>query len=63
MKINTQIIEKLNPCLDRFNNWKFHYLDFDGDALEFLNLDKIMVIDKIWVVLKLLRDENDLFII
>ncbi len=59
--VNTEIISKWNPCKDRFDNWLKHYKDFDGDAIEFLSLDKITPQDKIWVTLRLLRDDNDLF--
>ncbi len=49
MKINTEIIKKLNPCNDRFNNYIKHYLTFNGNLEEFLSLDNITYSDKVWV--------------
>ena len=63
MRVNTKIIKAMNPCSDRLDNWLIHYKSFDGDVLEFLNLEKITSRDKIWVTLRLLRDDNDLFTI
>ena len=53
MKITEAIIEKLNPCKSRFNNFKENYKNFDGDIKEFLALDKITYDDKIWVWVRL----------
>jgi hypothetical protein len=52
--INTEEIAKFKPCDDRFNNWKANYTDFNGDVLEFLELDKITHHDKIWVAVRVL---------
>ena len=53
MKISTEIIKKLNPCTERFNNYLKHYEDFSGTLQEFLNLDKITYDDKVWVFTKI----------
>jgi hypothetical protein len=54
IKVNTSVIEGLGPCWDRFDNWLHHYGTFDGSIIEFLSLDKISAIDKIWVASRLL---------
>ncbi len=58
IQINTEVIKKLNPCEDRFNNWLMHYSNFNGDILEFLDLDKITAQDKIWLSVRLLPREQ-----
>jgi hypothetical protein len=47
----------LNPCAERFENFKREYPDFDGDILEFLSLEKITSNDKIWVAVRVLPRE------
>ena len=54
IKINTDIISKYNPCINRFNNWKTYYEEFDGDLQHFLALDNISVSDKIWVAVRVM---------
>ncbi len=54
VKVNTKVISDLKPCTDRYNNWVNHYNDFDGDILEFLELENITARDKVWVSLKIL---------
>ena len=49
MRINKDIIIKLNPCGSRFDNYLSHYKDFDGTLEEFLALDNINYSDKVWV--------------
>ena len=49
MKINTSYLESLRPCQDRLNNWREHYLNFEGTLEEFLNLENISHKDKVWV--------------
>ena len=49
MKINKDIIAKLNPCKNRFDNYLEYYSDFDGDLREFLELENITYDDKVWV--------------
>jgi hypothetical protein len=49
MRINKDIIIKLNPCESRFNNYLSYYKDFDGTLEEFLALDNITYSDKVWV--------------
>ena len=54
MKINAKIISDLKPCRDRHMNWIEHYSDFDGDILDFLELDKITAEDKVWVAVRVM---------
>jgi hypothetical protein len=54
MKLNTEMITKLNPCASRFDNFKQHNPEFDSTMVEFLKLDNITYYDKIWVATKLL---------
>jgi len=35
-------------------NWIEHYSDFDGDILDFLELDKITADDKVWVAVRVM---------
>jgi len=54
IRINTEIIEALKPCVSRLVIWRENYKDFDGDILEFLELEKISAIDKIWVTIRVM---------
>lgn len=54
MKINHDIIQAMEPCQSRYDNFKQHYPDFDGDHQDFLDLEKITYSDKIWVLAKLM---------
>jgi len=49
IRINTKIIEALKPCKDQLVIWIENYKDFDGDILEFLELENISQTNKIWV--------------
>ena len=53
MKINTDKIRALKPCLDRFNNYLNHYQDFDGSLEDFVMLENITYSDKVWVFIRL----------
>jgi len=55
MKITTQIIKKLKPCKHRLDNFLEYYSDFNGDHEEFLSMDKINHIDKLWVLLRIMK--------
>jgi len=59
MIINKEIIEKLNPCKDRFDNFVNNNPDFDGDLQAFLSLDNITYSDKVWVVTRLFTKEQN----
>ena len=59
LKINKEIIEKLNPCKDRFDNFKAQYPDFSGNLQEFLELENITYSDKVWVVTRLFTKEQN----
>lgn len=54
MKINAEIIAKLNPCTSRFENFKTQYPYFDGTLSDFVALENITYNDKIWVATRLL---------
>ena len=53
MIINKDVIEKLNPCIGSFQQGLKDYPSWEGNFIEFLDLDKINDIDKIWVFSKL----------
>ena len=55
MLINKDVIKKLNPCSDRFNNYLSHYNSFNSSVDDFLDLPNITYSDKIWVATKLLN--------
>ncbi len=56
--INTKIISELNPCTNRFDNWKKHYdtktLSKPMSYAQFLGLRNITQHDKIWVCFRLM---------
>lgn len=58
MKITTAKIEKLSPCEDRLDNFKYHYPKFKGSVETFLSLTEITHSDKIWVVCRLMTDKQ-----
>jgi hypothetical protein len=62
--VNRYVLEGLKPCQGRFDNYLKHYFDFSGDLVEFLQLDKISISDRIWVGVRLLpRFELEVFAI
>ncbi len=54
IQINSKIIAELKPCSDRYDNWLKHHDSFDGDILEFLELENIPARDKLWVAVRVL---------
>ena len=48
-QIDLSYITKLNPCTDRFDNYKNHYSEWSGNLSEFLDLTDITHKDKLWV--------------
>jgi hypothetical protein len=61
--VNTEYILSLKPCEDRLLNYLQHYTDFSGTVVDFLELDKISIKDKIWVVTRnyeILSEKNTL---
>jgi len=54
IQINTEVIKKLNPCNEPWQKWLIDYPDFDGDIVEFLELEKVKPHDKIWVAVRLM---------
>ncbi len=55
IQINTTILEGLNPCQSRLENWKQHNATFNGSFVDFLELtNEITHRDKIWVAVRLL---------
>jgi hypothetical protein len=59
MKINKEIIEKLNPCKNRFDNFLEHYKDFDNNIEDFVLLENISYSDKIWVITNLFTKQQN----
>jgi hypothetical protein len=53
LKINTEIIRKLNPCKDRFDNYLKHHESFNGNLKDFILLENITYKDKVWVFVRL----------
>jgi len=49
MKINTELIKKFKPCQDRMDNFEKEYPNYNEELSDFLQLDKITFVDKIWV--------------
>ena len=55
IRINTEIIEALKPCAAQLVVWRENHKDFDGDILDFLELEKmISARDKIWVAVRVI---------
>lgn len=50
--INKEKLRKLNPCEGRWKNYLKHYSDFEGDIVEFLELEHITPEDKVWVFIR-----------
>ena len=58
MKVTTEIIKNLNPCIDRLEHYLEHYSDFDGTIEDFLALEMLTHNDKIWVSVRLMSKEQ-----
>ena len=58
MRITTELIAGLSPCKDRFDNWKYHYGNRRPSLHKFTKLVNITHLDKIWVLIRLLSEEN-----
>jgi hypothetical protein len=58
LKINTDVIAKLDPCEDRFDNYKHYYEHRNFTLRQFLALDNITHKDKLWVVLRLADNDT-----
>ena len=56
-RINTEILQALNPCKSDFKTWLDNYNDFDGDILDALELEGLSPENKIWVAVRLLPRE------
>jgi hypothetical protein len=56
--INTKVIAELNPCKDRFDNYKYYYEHRDFTLRQFLALKNITHNDKLWVVLRLVDSDT-----
>jgi hypothetical protein len=54
IKINKDVIKKLNPCSSRFDNYLQHYDSFNGNITKFLDLENISHSDKLWVSLRVM---------
>ena len=60
MKINKEIIQKLNPCDDRFNNYVNHYGKSNFTLEDFIVFENITYSDKVWVVTRLFTKEQNI---
>ena len=58
MKISKSVIETLNPCKDRFDNYVEHYGDREFTTRQFMGLKNITQSDKLWVSFRLMPKEN-----
>lgn len=54
MRINSELIRKLGPCENRFQNFLKYYSNFNGTLRDFLFLEKISYHDKMWVMHKII---------
>jgi hypothetical protein len=54
IKINNELIKKLNLCENRHENYLKYYKNTSFSILEFLDLDNITASDKIWVMVRVL---------
>lgn len=54
MKINKEVISKLNPCKDRFDNFVKFYGDKEFTKSQFMGLKNISQFDKMWVAFRLM---------
>jgi hypothetical protein len=54
MRITKKLIEKMNPCKNRFENFTSNYPDYDDELSNFLALENITYSDKVWVCTRLL---------
>lgn len=57
IKVNTKIITDFKPCKRGLDAWMLHYSEFNGDIAEFLLLEKISYLDKLWLTLRLVPSE------
>src|ERR1700677_1390623 len=58
MKINLEVIKKLNPCQNRLNNYIHYYNNKTFTLKQFFALRKINHSDKLWVVLRLIDNDT-----
>lgn len=56
MRITKDFLKSLSPCQSRWINYLKHYSTFSGSLLDFLNLDKITPVDKLWVFTRKIED-------
>jgi len=55
--INKEVLKALRPCRGSWENYLKHHADFNGDFLEFLDLENIPAKDKVWVAVRVLPRE------
>ena len=58
MLINKEVISKLDPCKDRFNNYLKYYALKSHTKAQFMGLKNISQADKLWVCFRLMPKEN-----
>jgi len=64
VRINTEVIAKMSPCKDRFDNWKLNHFEANLTIKQFFKLKDITHSDKIWVATRLLsRTSLEIFAI
>jgi hypothetical protein len=58
MKINKNLIKKLKPCQDRYENYLKYYKDKEFTPAQFMRLKNITHDDKCWVAVRLITKEK-----
>jgi hypothetical protein len=58
MKINLELISKLEPCKDRLDNYVNFYGNKDFTPAQFMGLKNITQNDKMWVTMRLIPKDK-----
>jgi len=58
MQINKEVLKSLNPCADRYKHFLKHHGEFNGSFSDFLDLPNVAYSDKVWVVEKVLTQNQ-----
>lgn len=56
--INKDVVSKLNPCKDRFDNYLKFYSEKSHSKRQFMGLKNITHEDKLWVAFRLMSKDN-----
>lgn len=62
MLITNEVIESLNPCPGRYDNYLKFYKDKSHTIKQFMGLKNITHADKVWVALRLMDKSKICFI-